>query len=195
MLTLILIFALLLFSFYKTEERLFSLAERLAVSHLQNTISRECNLRINEILKNNNIDLSSVLSSNSLENDTIQTDYSHLNLLKTEVADSITHVMHELSYVDCNIPSGALISKGMFAGYGFSIPVRLIASGTAYVDFSDEFISSGINQTKYRLCLKITVNIELQTVFNESKNTFVTEIPITEKIIIGDVPNLMLKRE
>ena len=83
----------------------------------------------------------------------------------------------------------SLISDGIFAGYGFKIPLRLITSGTAYVDFSDEFISAGINQTKYRLSIKVTVDMELQMVFSESKAIFTTDIPLAEKIIAGETPD------
>ncbi len=142
----------------------------------------------------NKIDLLSILSSSVLGDSSLpalSTDYSELNFLKTEIADKMTSYMSSLNYIDCNIPSGALFSDGIFAGYGFNIPVRLITSGIAYVDFTDEFISSGINHTKYRLSIKVTVTAEVQTIFNQSESTFSTEIPLTEKIIVGDVPNVM----
>ncbi len=192
---IILIILSLFLSFYHIDKRLFSFAERIAYSDLQNHISKQANLYISEILKENRIDLNSVISSDTQNKDisSLSSNFLNINLLKTDVADRLTHYMSELTYIDCKIPSMALVSDGIFAGYGFKIPVRLIASGSAYADFNDEFISAGINQTKYRLSITVTVNLELQTVFSESKSTFTTDIPLTEKIIVGDVPNLMLR--
>ncbi len=187
------IISILIFSFFHTEKRLFSLAERIAYSDLQNHISKQANLCIAEILEENNVDLNSVISSGNVEKiPALTSDFSELNFLKSEISNRLTSYMAELTCINCKIPSMALISDGIFAGYGFKIPVRLIASGSAYADFTDDFISAGINQTKYRLSIKVTVDMELQTVFSESKSTFTTNIPLTEKIIIGDVPDRIL---
>lgn len=183
------------FAIYKIEKRLFLLAQNIGFSQVENTISRECNLCIEDIIKKNGIDMSAILSSATNGAPTsISADYSEVNLLKTQVADRITQYINDLASVTCNIPSGALISDNVFSGYGFNIPVRMIVTGTAYVDFVDDFISAGINQTKYRLALRVTVVTELHTVFDFKQANFTTDIPIAEKVIVGDVPSFMVNK-
>ena len=190
----ILIISTLTTFIFRIEKRLFSLAERVAFSDLQNLISKEANLCIRDVLKENNINLNSVISSEYIDKSTsaLSTDFSDINLLKTEVSDKLTSYIRNNHIIDCKIPSMALISDGPFSGYGFKIPIKLITTGSAFTDFSHDFSYAGSNQSKYTLSLKVTVNVELQTVFSERKSVFTTTIPLAEKIIIGDSPDLMI---
>ena len=197
MLLLILIIPLTTFSIYTLEKRIGTLAERIAVSKLENSISQECNRALNEIIRENNIDMNSVItiSSNESKTNLLSADLTKVNILKTELAEKMTTYLQETGNIVCYIPSGAIISNNIFSGYGFDIPTNLIVSGSAFVDFSNSFTSAGINQTKYTLMLKITVCADIQTTFTSFQKTVITELPITEKVIVGDVPNFMMNNK
>ena len=194
MLSIILITLISSFFIFSIERKIGYLAERIAVSQLENTISQECNRTLSAIIKENNIDIDSVITIRSSEDKTnsLSADFTKINIIKTELAERMTAYLNETQNIICYIPSGALVSNNIFSGYGFDIPANLIVSGSAYADFSNSFTSAGVNQTKYTIMLKVTVFAEVHTRLNSFEKTVVTELPIADKIIVGDVPNFMV---
>ena len=78
---------------------------------------------------------------------------------------------------------------------GITLPVSLICTSDATVEFSDEFCSAGINQTRHRLMINVTVNAVLHSAFEVKEKTVSTDIPIAETVISGDVPGLIYGSE
>ena len=197
MLSIILITLISSFFIFSIERKIGYLAERIAVSQLENTISQECNRTLSAIIKENNIDIDSVITIRSSEDKTnsLSADFTKINIIKTELAERMTAYLSETQNIICYIPSGALFSNNIFSGYGFDIPANLIVSGSAYADFSNSFTSAGVNQTKYTIMLKVTVFAEVHTRLNSFQKTVVTELPIADKIIVGEVPDFMVNNK
>lgn len=190
---LTILFSLLSCILYRTEKRIGELSEHLALSQIENTISYKCNLFFSEVINENNIDTSSLISVSydGSKISSLTADFSELNFIKAKLAERVTSYINETDTVICYIPSGSLFSNNILSGIGFKIPTKLIISGSAFVDYSNSFSSAGINQTKYTVALKTTVCAEVQTVFNTFQKVIITEIPICEKILQGDVPTFI----
>lgn len=68
------------------------------------------------------------------------------------------------------------------------MPIEITSTGTAEVDFLDDFTTGGINQTRHRLMLKIIVKVQLHTVGDRTEKIIEIEIPVTERVTVGEVP-------
>ena len=175
----------------RAESRLGSVAMRLASAQFENDISEQCNRIAADVLSREKIDAGSVISASVGDSGAINSlsaDFSELNLLKTELTTQVTDYLSDAPPLKFSVPLGAMLSDNLMAAWGVKLPTRILTSGTAKVDFFDDFDSAGINQTRCRLMLRITVNARLHTVYEYTEKEVITDIPIAEKIIVGDVP-------
>lgn len=74
-------------------------------------------------------------------------------------------------------------------GVGFTVPVKIYFGSISKVDINDEFLSAGINQTKYRAYLSVSATTAVvSTVMSDIREVLV-ELPVCERILVGKVPN------
>ncbi|MEG1441994.1 MAG: sporulation protein YunB, partial [Oscillospiraceae bacterium] len=55
--------------------------------------------------------------------------------------------------------------------------------------FHDDFESVGINQTRHRIMVVVKVPISIAAPLKKISSEVVSEVPIAETVIVGDVPN------
>lgn len=179
------------------EYRLGGLAVLLGSSQLENTVLGKCNEITADILAERQTNYSSVISVQFGENgkiNSLSTDFNEINAIKTELSKRISEYLNTDCKIICKVPIGALISDDIMAAWGICIPAQLISSGSAAVEFLDNFDPAGINQTRHRLMLRVTVSASIHTIFNTTDKTVLCDIPIAETVIVGDVPNFMLEK-
>ena len=63
------------------------------------------------------------------------------------------------------------------------------------VDFRNEVVSCGINQTKYQLVLEVTINIDILVPWGTESAATVTEVIVADTVIVGKVPDTYLNME
>ena len=61
------------------------------------------------------------------------------------------------------------------------------------VEISDEFLSAGINQTKYRATIDISVSASVVSALFSDTRDIKMSLPICERILIGNVPNYYIQ--
>lgn len=184
-----------IFAAVRFEQRLGSVALRLAASQFENDINSECSRTVAELLREYNIADGSAISAAGSENgrvNSISADFAQLNLLKTDLTSKLTDYLKSSSRTKCSVPLGALVSDNIMAGWGIGLPTGIITSGSARVEFFDSFDAAGINQTRYRLMLRVTVRAQLHTISDFTEREVITDIPIAETITVGDVPQFNL---
>ena len=71
---------------------------------------------------------------------------------------------------------------------GYRIPVKVSLDGVTKTDFDEEFIHAGINQVKNRIYIIVTARISIVSSFMTISETVSTEVPVSETIIVGEVP-------
>lgn len=132
-------------------------------------------------------------------------DNPELNNIKTEDISFLTSDIQKLNYIKSQanhkiseiiesdrikIPIGSLFGINILSGIGPEIPIYAKPIVITTSEFKDEFISEGINQTKYRVYLDINVDITFISSgieYNKQVNDYML---ISETVIIGNVPNL-----
>ncbi len=108
--------------------------------------------------------------------------------LRSLISKSITDSISDENKIDFNIKSGTLSGIPFLFDTGFNICISIDALSYAEFDVTSEFIDSGINQTLHKLSLKVETTSALKAPFMKDRITTETLIPLSETVLIGDVP-------
>ncbi len=118
----------------------------------------------------------------------VETDSVAVNRIRFGISESLRQKLGNLSVQEAGIPLGSLLGNGFFYGWGPSIHARLLASGSHTISLSSDFTEAGVNQTHWRLVMK--VETEVTVLFLSEKKTVNVpgEYVIAELLIAGEVP-------
>ena len=181
--------------FFKVEIRVGHLAQQAAISKLNGMITTEVNRVAEEVMSEHGGH--SVTKEEKDESGrvlSVSTDYVIVNRIKSALAIQIQKYLDEIDVVETTIPAGMLISDTMLTGFGIRIPIHVFSTNAISVEFEDEFTSAGINQTRHHLMASITVPARVAGVVTYEETEIVTQVPIAETILVGEVPQTYLSR-
>ena len=88
-----------------------------------------------------------------------------------------------------------LIGSDLFAGIGPKIPIRFQPVSVTHADISHSFEEAGINQTIHTIRLSVSIDIEILLPLAHSTITVVSEMPIAQTLIIGNVPKTYFNKK
>ncbi len=190
----IIILSILSIGFYGTEKRVGHLAQVAAMSVLNNEINMVLNEVTEAVIESQQIDMNQILviHKDGEEIKTVSTDYNIINKFRLELNLKLQEKFNEMDTIKAEVPLGMFFSDILMTGAGVKIPIKVFATSGIEINFYDEFSDAGINQTKYELKIEIKVPTQIAGVFVHEDMDVVTQIPISEMIIVGDVPNTYL---
>lgn len=116
-----------------------------------------------------------------------------MNELRTGILESVLAQVGSLEMDDLSIPVGSLTGVSLFSGRGFTLPVEVVAVGSAHGDFQSRFTSAGINQTRHRILLEVTVSVEILLPGETMATEVSAQVPVAETVIVGQVPDTYLE--
>ena len=184
-----------LFLFYSIE-RLNLISANLACDQINNNMRIVSSDIASELMRTHSLTYSSIISANTDDNGNVQfltTDFNNINKFKQDFEQKIAEYLSQNAYIKCYVPRGALCWGDLFSAIGPKIPIRILISSHAKVEFRDTFSSGGVNQTKHSILMNIKIFSKLHNRVVSSNVETSFDIPIAESIIVGDVPSLMLK--
>jgi sporulation protein YunB len=111
-----------------------------------------------------------------------------INRVAAETAKAVQQELRRLSDSPFGVPLGAATGSTLLSSLGPRIPVRLIPIGAVTVDIRQDFRGDGINQTRHRIWLQVTADIRIAFPLSTREAPISQEIPISETVIIGPVP-------
>ena len=119
----------------------------------------------------------------------VKADTIEMNRLKSKLSKSIQQFAENAENATVHIPIGSLTDFSVLQGFGYRIPINISTDGLAKIDFEDEFVSCGINQVKHKIFMTVSVRVTVVSSAYSKSETITTEIPVTETVISGTVPN------
>ena len=120
----------------------------------------------------------------------LQANTHKMNILAADCAEAAQERIAQMGDQGISIPIGTITGISFLAGKGPSLKVTFSPVGSVQSEFNSEFVSSGINQTLYRVNLLLTASVRL-VMPGVSETIFVrAEAAIAESIIVGDVPEV-----
>ena len=193
LLTLLLIaavFATVLFFFR-------SLVTELAVSDAQDAVVITVNSIVKEIMQGEEFSSGRLifLEKDSEGNITaVTTNVSGINVLEAEILEAVVSETME-TVITVNIPLGNLSGSAILLNRGPKIPVDVILLSSSMGGFRSELTDAGINQTRHQILLDLEVQLSLLMPWRTIDTSVVTEILVSETVIVGKVPESYLNWE
>ena len=87
------------------------------------------------------------------------------------------------------VPLGSALGLTIFGGAGPKVAVRILPVGSVHGEFHTDFQTAGINQTRHRVTLVLTAQVQLVVPTGAKKVEVSTQVAMAESIIVGDVPD------
>jgi sporulation protein YunB len=172
--------------------RLADSVTEMAAATAKNHVAQLINAAVAERMARGGMDYASFIS---LERDqsgkvsALMTNVSTINMLKTELTESIMQSLERQGSARVNVPVGNLIGSHLTIGRGPQIPVRIVVLGAATVTFTSVFTAAGINQTRHRILLDVSVDVKSLMAGDSATATVVSQIVVAETVLIGSVPD------
>lgn len=116
-----------------------------------------------------------------------------INKIATQTVLDIEKELEKMETQGFSLPLGLVTGSALFSNTGPPIRIGITPASMIDVTMKDEFIEAGINQTKHRLYLNVKTNLQIVIPFLRSDVNVAVDVPITESIIIGPVPEWYMK--
>ncbi len=171
--------------------RLEPLITDFAISNAKSDLLNTANKSVISVLENSNVTYDNLSHINRDKNNKItgiEVDTKNINLLKSKISVLIDKEILKKEIYIVKIPLGTLISNEYFGGFGPKIKFYSQLSNGCRVDFKSSFTSTGINQTRHRIIINVTLSGVILILNKHSNFSVSTSYIAAETIIVGTVP-------
>ena len=178
-------------SVYITKEHIYPVANAMAKSIASQKIMLIMNKEVLDLIKKEDISYQDIIDIKRAENGEIvslETNTANVNKIKSTLAYDIQKSVSNITNTDIGIPIGNLFRSIIFTGRGPKIPVKLTSVGDISVDICDEFIAAGINQTKHKIDIDVSMSVTIVLPDSIDDVEVKTRVPVAETVIVGKVP-------
>lgn len=119
----------------------------------------------------------------------IQANTPEMNRLAAQVSLLAQAMLQEKRDQEVRVPLGSALGLTLFAGSGPKIQVRILPVGSVHAEFHTDFQTAGINQTRHRVSLLLTAQVQLVIPTGAETVEVMTQVAMAESIIVGEVPD------
>lgn len=118
----------------------------------------------------------------------INTNTSVMNVLSANITYKVQEKIKDISNEYFTIPLGTALNSQLLADMGPNLTFKIRPQGSVLVDFITEFEESGINQTRYKIYITVSINIRVISPSITSDLEVNNNVLLSEIVIVGDVP-------
>ncbi len=118
----------------------------------------------------------------------VQTNVAAANHFKAAVSSAIITELERCTLEEESIPLGTLLGRPLLGGRGPKIPFRIVPSQSVAVNFSNQFLSTGINQTQHQIMLEISLEADAILPGIQTHVQVETSFLVAETLLVGTVP-------
>lgn len=118
----------------------------------------------------------------------LKTNALVMNSLATDIALRVQENIKKVTNKSFVIPLGSALNSQILSRYGPMLHFNLVPQGSVQVNYATEFEESGINQTRYKVFIIVSVDIKIIVPLTTDNVKITNNIPISEVVIVGDVP-------
>ena len=164
---------------------LYSQTEAFVKTYLTSSVSEAL---MNEDLTNPYLNSVDFIYSDDGSLSAYSSNIVSANRIRALVSENIINSTDFKKAMDFTVSVGTLSGIPFLYGIGPRLSVKLTALYGITCDISSEFSNSGINQTLHRVILNISAETAVKEPLSGKKIRVDTTIPISETVIVGDVP-------
>jgi len=180
------IFSILTYFWMKPVVTLF------AVSTAETIMLNSANESIIAILEEGNVTYEDIVNLSANEEGyvtSLEIDVFQVNNLKSKISNEISKIISGRETYGFGIPIGTFLGNSYTNGVGPKINFKMQITTTAFVDFSHEFKSAGINQVLHIINVDITVKANLIVAGYNKNITVSTKAIAAQTVIVGKSPD------
>ena len=117
----------------------------------------------------------------------ISANMSRINAVSAQILSEVVAAA-ENGILDIRVPIGNLLGSNILMGKGPEVPIDVITLTSSYIDIENEIVSTGINQAKHKIILKVDVDIDILIPWDVLTTRVESNVLIAETVIVGKVP-------
>ena len=118
----------------------------------------------------------------------IQANTVRLNELSSRISLKCNEELQKMGEVGIDVPVGWLTEKSIFYNLGPKINVKVEPIGNISINYESKFESAGINQTRHKIYLNISVTVRTIVPLHSQEIEVKCEVPVAETIVVGKIP-------
>ena len=164
-------------------------SKRVGIDIISKNISKE----VIEILKDNNI--FNIEKDNNGNIELIDYNTETVNKILVESSKIASNNFKEFKDKEdgivTNIPMGIITNNVFLENLGPKIPIRLDLNGNVLTSLKTNITSYGINSALVEISIKIEANVVILVPLRSEEISIVNEVPISIKIVEGNVSNIL----
>ena len=173
------------------------LSTQIAVSDAEDIVTMAINTAVNDTLADDNYDYDYFVNLDrnaSGEVTAVSCDMAHINAFSTKLLDRVIHST-ESGTMTVNVPVGNLTGSSILMGRGPKVPIKIIYLTSSSVNFKNDIVSAGINQTKLQLSLEVEVDVDVLIPWSTQSSKIVTDVLVADTVVVGKVPDTFVNVE
>lgn len=118
----------------------------------------------------------------------LQANTINMNRISTQTALTAQKYITDIGQQPIGVNLGSATGNALLAGRGPEIMVNVIPVGAVGTEFITEFQSTGINQTRHKVYIRICAMMRIVIPNGAKEVEVVSQLPVAETVIVGDVP-------
>ena len=167
---------------------------QIAVSDASDLTIIQVNSAVNQVLGEGAFrteDFVELEKNNAGEVTAVRSNMARINELSALLLDRVVGST-ENRMLTVSIPAGNLTGFSLLMGRGPGIPVEIQVLTSSHVEFRNDIITAGINQTKHQISLLVIVDIDVLVPWGTESAQVCTEVLISDTVLLGQVPQTFL---
>ena len=192
---LVVLLVLMGYSFFFMEQvvkpTIASVGEVKAKSMIIQTINEVVRIKFLEDI--NSANLLDIITDENGKIAMVKADSVAMTELSYDLAARIQEEIKEIREEKVLVPLGTILGNQILSQTGPRVRLKVLPIGTSKVSFNTEFEEAGINQTKYKIYLKVESQARVLVPFSSNDIELETVLLVAETIIIGDVPQTYIR--
>ncbi len=167
------------------------LLQSYASATLENRVTKLVDRIIAQDIEDGTVDYSAILILEKNDQGQITALKSNLgeaNRLRARVITGLAEQLSQEEVTTFGIPVGNLTGISLFSSRGFQIPVEVQSVSTVSAEFESNLTPAAVNQTHYRLNLRVSVNVSLLIPGGLRVIPVETTVTVAEAVLLGQVP-------
>ena len=163
---------------------------RIAVSDACDIVTAQVNSVIADVMAEGEYDAETFVSfdkNEAGEITAVSSNMARINALSAEILDRVIGAT-ENRVLEVSVPLGNLTGVSVLMGRGPDVPVEIIMMTSSRVEFQNNVVTAGINQTKHQINLEVIVDIDILIPWGTESAQVVTEVMISDVVVVGKVP-------
>ncbi len=170
---------------------------QIAVSDASDIMILQVNKAISQVLQEGSFqaeDFVQLEKNNGGEVTAVRSNMARINALSTILLERVVGLTENRT-ITVSIPAGNLTGISLLMGRGPGIPVEIMVLTSSHVEFRNNILTAGINQTKHQISLLVIVDIDVLVPWGTESTQVCTEVLISDTVLLGKVPQTFLQYE